>query len=97
MCRPGEDTGYNGCSIGLSDDRSVGEDSVLGHDDDTVTNDVILLFNHLDDFGVRTDDDVLSDAGVFVNDRALDSAAGANAYVGYALLLAGGAAGCLRG
>src|SRR5689334_13885150 len=73
-----------GCSRSLPlavlclDHRSVGDDAVLGHDDDPVA-DVVAGTVGVLDTGLVDEPDVGADAGVLVDDRAADVAAVADA------------------
>lgn len=64
---------------GASDTRTGGDDGVLGDDDDTVANCVLVGLGAVG-FAVRGDVSAVTDAGVFVYDGVADVAVSADAH-----------------
>src|SRR5437588_1130093 len=59
----------------------MGDDAVFGDDDDPIA-DVIVDMVHVFGFAGGRDSDVVSDAGIFVNDGVLNAAIGTDADAG---------------
>ena len=64
----------------MSNNCAIDDDGIFGNDDDAVTREPVFVVT-IFAVGERADGDVITNAGVFVDDGAFDAAIGADADV----------------